>query len=166
MKLIPLSELGQPIEPISDLPKEAIDVGAAYVSLYQSVGYQSPWLGYLALVDGTCVGSCGFKAPPKDNRVEIAYFTFSAFEGKGMATRMAEALLSMSSRAAPQVVVAAQTLPRESSSTTILKKLGFKHVAILQHPEDGEVWEWQLAQQDGAADAGAKRPRQRVGKKI
>lgn len=98
--------------------------------------------------------------------MEIAYFTFSAFEGKGMATRMAEALLSMSSRAAPQVVVAAQTLPRESSSTTILKKLGFKHVAILQHPEDGEVWEWQLAQQDGAADAGAKRPRQRVGKKI
>ena len=145
MKLIPLSELGQPTEPISDLPKEAIDVGAAYVSLYQSVGYQSPWLGYLALVDGTCVGSCGFKAPPKDNRVEIAYFTFSAFEGKGMATRMAEALLSMSSRAAPQVVVAAQTLPKESPSTTILKKLGFKHVATLQHPEDGEVWEWQLA---------------------
>lgn len=145
MKLIPLSELGQPTEPISDLPKEAIDVGAAYVSLYQSVGYQSPWLGYLALVDGTCVGSCGFKAPPKDNRVEIAYFTFSAFEGKGMATRMAEALLSMSSHAAPQVVVAAQTLPKESPSTTILKKLGFKHVATLQHPEDGEVWEWQLA---------------------
>lgn len=159
MKLIPLSELGQPTEPISDLPKEAIDVGAAYVSLYQSVGYQSPWLGYLALVDGTCVGSCGFKAPPKDNRVEIAYFTFSAFEGKGMATRMAEALLSMSSHAAPQVVVAAQTLPKESPSTTILKKLGFKHVATLQHPEDGEVWEWQLAQQDGTADAAPKRPR-------
>ena len=145
MTIIPLSELGQPTEPISDLPKEAIDVGAAYVSLYQSVGYQSPWLGYLALVDGTCVGSCGFKAPPKDNRVEIAYFTFSAFEGKGMATRMAEALLSMSSHAAPQVVVAAQTLPKESPSTTILKKLGFKHVGTLQHPEDGEVWEWQLA---------------------
>lgn len=160
MKLIPLSELGQPAEPISDLPKEAIDVGAAYVSLYQSVGYQSPWLGYLALVDGTCVGSCGFKAPPKDNRVEIAYFTFSAFEGKGMATRMAEALLSMSSHAAPQVVVAAQTLPKESPSTTILKKLGFKHVATLQHPEDGEVWEWQLAQQDGTADAATKRLRE------
>ncbi len=152
MKLIPLSELGQPKEPISDLPKEAIDVGTAYVSLYQSVGYQSPWLGYLALVDDTCVGSCGFKALPKDNRVEIAYFTFSAFEGKGMATRMAEALLSISSRAAPQVVVAAQTLPKESPSTTILKKLGFKHVATLQHPEDGEVWEWQLAQQNGAAE--------------
>lgn len=160
MKLIPLSELGQPTEPISDLPKEAIDVGAAYVSLYQSVGYQSPWLGYLALVDGTCVGSCGFKAPPKDNRVEIAYFIFSAFEGKGMATRMAEALLSMSSHAAPQVVVAAQTLPKESPSTTILKKLGFKHVATLQHPEDGEVWEWQLAQQDGTADAATKRLRE------
>jgi len=159
LTIIPLSELGQPTEPISDLPKEAIDVGAAYVSLYQSVGYQSPWLGYLALVDGTCVGSCGFKAPPKDNRVEIAYFTFSAFEGKGMATRMAEALLSMSSRAAPQVIVAAQTLPKESPSTTILKKLGFKHVATLQHSEDGEVWEWQLAQQDGTADAATKRPR-------
>ena len=111
-------------------------------------------------MDGMCVGSCGFKAPPKDNRVEIAYFTFSAFEGKGMATRMAEALLSMSSHAAPQVVVAAQTLPKESPSTTILKKLGFKHVATLQHPEDGEVWEWQLAQQDGTADAATKRLRE------
>ena len=159
MKLIPLSESGQPTEPVGELPQEAIDVGAAYVSLYQTVGFQFPWLGYIALLDGTCVGSCGFKAPPKDNRVEIAYFTFPAFEGKGIATRMAEALLSISSRAAPHVVVAAQTLPIESPSTAILKKLGFRHVATLQHPEDGEVWEWQFARHGAPADANKQRGR-------
>lgn len=146
MKLISLSESGLPTEPISELPREAVEVGAAYVSLYRTVGYQSPWLGYLALLDETCVGSCGFKAPPRDNRVEIAYYTFPSFEGKGVATQMARTLLSMSRQAAPQVVVAAQTLPKECASTTILKKLGFKHVATLQHPEDGEVWEWRFAQ--------------------
>ena len=157
MKLFPLSESGQPTELIDELPKEAIDVGAAYVSLYQTVGFQSPWLGYIALIDGKCVGSCGFKAPPKDNRVEIAYFTFPPFEGKGIATQMVEALLAISSRAAPQVVVAAQTLPKESPSTTILKKLGFTHVATLQHPEDGEVWEWQFAQHGAPADTKKRR---------
>lgn len=144
MRLVALSPSGRPEEPIADLPGEALEVGSAYVTLYQAVGYQPPWLGYLAVMDGACVGSCGFKSPPQDDRVEIAYFTFPAFEGRGVATRMAEALVAITNETAPQVDVAAQTLPRESASTTILRKLGFEHVATLEHPEDGRVWEWRL----------------------
>jgi hypothetical protein len=48
------------------------------------------------------------------------------------------------------VIVAAQTLPEENASTTVLKKLRFRLVDILDHPEDGLIWEWQLS---GVAEA-------------
>jgi [ribosomal protein S5]-alanine N-acetyltransferase len=147
MRFVAILKSGHPEEPLLDLPQEAVEVGLAYIGLYQKVGYQAPWLGYLAFIDGVCVGSCGFKSPPHDNRVEIAYFTFPAFEGKGIATQMARALVEISIRAAPQATVAAQTLPMENASTTILKQIGFKHVTTLEHPEDGLVWEWHLAKQ-------------------
>jgi len=145
MRFVAILKSGQPEEPLLDLPKEAVAVGLAYIGLYQNVGYQPPWLGYLAIIDGVCVGSCGFKSPPRDNRVEIAYFTFPAFEGRGLATQMAQALVEVSISAAPRVTIAAQTLPMESASTSILKKIGFKHARTLEHPEDGLVWEWHLA---------------------
>lgn len=37
-----------------------------------------------------------------------------------------------------------QTLPEENASTSILKKLGFRLVGTVEHPEDGPVWEWEL----------------------
>jgi hypothetical protein len=41
--------------------------------------------------------------------------------------------------------VAAQTLPEENASTSVLKKLQFSFVGSVEHPEDGLVWEWQLS---------------------
>jgi len=32
----------------------------------------------------------------------------------------------------------------ESASTNILKKGGFKFIGIVEDPEDGQVWEWEL----------------------
>jgi hypothetical protein len=43
-----------------------------------------------------------------------------------------------------EVIATAQTLPRESASTAILKKLGFVLIGTVNDPEDGEVWEWQI----------------------
>jgi RimJ/RimL family protein N-acetyltransferase len=92
--------------------------------------------------DGSCVGTCGFKSVPRDGRVEIAYFSFPGNEGRGVATRMAAALVEIARGTDARVAVAAQTLPQESASTSVLKKLGFEHVDTLEHPEDGTVWEW------------------------
>ena len=108
------------------------------------VGYERPWLGYFVLDDLTCIGTCGFKGPPADNRVEIAYFTFPEYERRGYATRMARELVELARNANSSVVIAAQTLPQENASTTILKNIGFKLIGTVDHPEDGEVWEWQL----------------------
>ena len=120
------------------------DVVAAMTKLYAVAGYEHPWIGYLALEDGVFVGTCGFKSPPEDDRVEIAYFTFPEHEARGIATDMASKLIRVALDTNPDITVAAQTLPEENASTSILKKLNFACVDTIDHPEDGPVWEWQL----------------------
>ena len=135
-------KLEKPLASVSDLTSQVVE---ATTQLYNAVGYEPPWIGYLALEDGSCVGSCGFKSPPKDNRVEIAYFTFPGHESRGVATQMASALIRIATHKTPGVIVFAQTLPEENASTSILKKLQFSFVGSVEHPEDGMVWEWQLS---------------------
>jgi RimJ/RimL family protein N-acetyltransferase len=142
MKLIAINENGTPAEPLGPLPQLACDVCEPFRKFYNSQGFTPPWTGYLAEQDEVIVGSCGFKGAPADNRVEIAYFTFPEFEGRGLATQMARHLVDIALATSPEVTVAAQTLPEESASTAILRKLGFILKETLIHPEDGQVWEW------------------------
>lgn len=120
----------------------------ATVALYAREGFEPPWIGYVALQGEQPVGTCGFKAPPRDGRVELAYFTFPEFERRGIATAMAEALVELSVACDANIAIAAQTLPERNASHRVLEKLGFRHVATLEHPEDGTVWEW-LAERPG-----------------
>jgi ribosomal-protein-alanine N-acetyltransferase len=129
---------------VPSAPQIAAEVVKATTQLYQAVGYEPPWIGYLAIENGTCVGTCGFKSPPENNRVEIAYFTFPGHESRGVATRMAGELIRLALDKMPAVKVAAQTLPEKNASTSVLKKLRFHMVGTVDHPEDGQVWEWQL----------------------
>ncbi len=129
------------------MPQVAREVVKATTQLYLVVGYEPPWTGYLAIEDGTYVGSCGFKSPPLKNRVEIAYFTFPEYESRGVATQMATEIVRIALENMPGVIVAAQTLPEESASTSVLKKLRFRHVDSIEHPEDGLVWEWHLREE-------------------
>jgi ribosomal-protein-alanine N-acetyltransferase len=144
LDLIAITESGAPAKPLPSTPEMAAEVVQAMTQLYRAVGYEPPWIGYLAIENGECVGTCGFKSPPQDHRVEIAYFTFPEYESRGIATRMAAELIRMANNAMPALIVAAQTLPEENASTSILKKLKFRLVGIVDHPEDGLVWEWQL----------------------
>jgi [ribosomal protein S5]-alanine N-acetyltransferase len=140
-------ELAKAIAPASPLAANVIENTR---HLYQAAGYEPPWIGYLANEQGTCVGTCAFKSPPQNNRVEIAYFTFPEHESRGVATQMASELVRLALDKMPSVIVAAQTLPEENASTSVLKKLGFRLVGTVDHPEDGLVWEWQLS---GASEA-------------
>jgi ribosomal-protein-alanine N-acetyltransferase len=145
LQLIAITEDGRLAKPLASVPRLATEVVEATTQLYRTVGYEPPWVGYLALENGSCVGSCGFKSPPENNRVEIAYFTFPGHESRGVATRMASALIRIATNKKPAVTIAAQTLPEESASTSVLKKLQFRFVGSVEHPEDGLVWEWQLS---------------------
>lgn len=122
------------------------DVVAASVRLYEQRGFEPPWTGYLGLEDRLVVGACGFAAPPALGEVELAYFSFPGHEGRGVATRMVRALIDCTCAAAARARLAyiAHTLPRRDASTAILRKLGFKRLGALEHPDDGLVWKWRL----------------------
>lgn len=111
------------------------------------IGAVAPWSGYLAVDAGTAtvVGCGGFKGNPAgEGTVEIAYMTFPAFEGRGVATRIAGALVEIA-RATPAVrSVIAHTLAEPNASTRVLRKCGFEFAGDVVDPEDGPVWRWQL----------------------
>ena len=142
MRLIPIQRGGKLEDDVGPLPVEADGALQATAQLYQTVGFQLPWICYVAQANGRVVGTCGFKSGPLDGRVEIAYFTFPGYEGKGVATQMARQLLLIAKDAQPDLIVAAQTLPERNASHRVLEKLGFTCQGSLQHAEDGTVLEW------------------------
>jgi Acetyltransferase (GNAT) domain len=79
---------GEPMKaagPLNDTTRDACDKTA---NLYEAAGYPL-WMGYLVLENDTIVGTYAFRSPPRNGEVEIAYFTFPEFEGRGFATEMA-----------------------------------------------------------------------------
>lgn len=126
---------------LSDLANQVV---GANLDLYKKNGFKKPWRAYLALDGSKVVGTCAFKSPPHNGRVEIAYFTFPENEGRKIATKMAAHLITIARNESPQIQIFAQTLPEVNASTRILEKLGFSKIKSVQHPEDGEVWEWEL----------------------
>jgi ribosomal-protein-alanine N-acetyltransferase len=105
------------------------------------------WGGYLAVDEHTreVVGSCAFKTPPtEEGVVEIAYFTYPGFEGRGYATEMANTLVTLAGGSTTVRRVIAHTLPEKNASTRVLEKLGMAFVGEVMDPDDGRVWRWQV----------------------
>lgn len=148
MRLVPIGRSGEPEDASIAMSDIAKDVCAGTAILYRTVGFVPPWIGYLAVEGGEFAGTCAFKAPPTDGRVEIAYFTFPPHENRGIATRMARELVAIAQASAPGVRIVAQTLPERGASTSILRQLGFRPMGPVEHPEDGTVWEWHLQAPD------------------
>jgi len=122
------------------------DVVRQHEAFRQRTGAPARWGGYLAAdPEGRLVvGTCGFKgAPDAAGAVEIAYFTFPPYEGRGYATAMAAALCRTAAASGEVRRVLAHTLPRDSASTRVLTKLGFSRSGTVQDPEDGPVWRWE-----------------------
>lgn len=143
MKLIEIGENGGLLRDVAidDFLQEVIEATVAH---YQCTGFVPPWVGYVGVDGEVPVGVCGFKGPPADGRVEIAYGTAPGHEGKGVATALASELVKIARKTDDKMTVIAQTLPEENASTSILKKLGFVMTGTVDHPDDGLVWEWEL----------------------
>lgn len=144
LRLVPIGQDGTPPASIGSLPADARKVAEASVDLYRGTGFQPPWLCYLGFVGETCVGTCAFKAPPRANRVEIAFYTFPRHEGHGFATAMAAGLMDIAFEAQPGIRVIAHTPAEENAATAVLTKLGFHLTGRGHDTDDGEVWEWML----------------------
>ena len=143
MMLIEIGENGSLLRDVAkdDFLQEVIEATVAH---YQHTGFVPPWIGYVGVDGEVPVGVCGFKGPPADGRVEIAYGTAPGHEGKGVATALASELVKIARKTDNRITVIAQTLPEENASTSILKKLGFRMTGTVEHPDDGLVWKWGL----------------------
>lgn len=141
--LLPIGRDGTVAGFSGELDETAREWLTANVAYYELVGFVEPWIAYLGVREGVAVGSCAFKGAPRQGTVEIAYGTLPAFEGQGVATEMAAALVRMARKADPRVRIVARTLPQEGASTAILKANGFVLKGLVEDPEDGQVWEWE-----------------------
>jgi RimJ/RimL family protein N-acetyltransferase len=146
MYLVPIPRDGSVRLSGVTLPEVAMSVIASTVQMYERRGYVEPWVGYLAIEGGKCVGTCGFTSFPTGDVAEIAYFTFPDFEKRGVATRMAQRLIAIAQEYQSSVKIIAHTLKEENASTHILRKLGFVFTGAVDHPEDGNIWEWSYEQ--------------------
>ena len=103
------------------------------------------WFGYL-VVEGDSqqmAGTCSFKGPPIDHALEIAFFTFPGFEGRGIGTAMARFLLDRASHLPGVTGAIAHTAQEYNAATRILEKLGMKLAGSAQ--EEGDlVWLWRV----------------------
>lgn len=152
MELIPITISGRPAREVPELPDVALEALSGTAMLYRESGFEPPWIGYLVVEDGACVGTCAFRCAPREGRVELAYFSFPGHEGRGLATRMCGALVTMARTADPGILLTALTLPERNASTRVLEKSGFRRDREFVHPEDGLVWEWRLDPPAGSLD--------------
>ena len=144
LSFVEIGNNGEPKTPVGPLSDTAKDVCHKTALLYESAGSYPPWMGYLVLEKDTIVGTCAFRSPPRNGEVEIAYFTFPEFEGRGVATEMARHLIEIAQATAPGIRILAFTLPEKNVSNRILGKLDFNFAGETRDEDDRVVWRWEL----------------------
>jgi len=149
IKLLPIKQLLADNEEFLH-HQDCVETLEMSVQFYARVGYSIPWIGYYASMDGTLVGSGGFKGRPFDYKVEIAYGTFPAFQSKGIGTEICRQLVQLARATDPGVRVMARTLMEENHSAKILRRNGFEWQGIVNDPDDGDVWEWEYKTKDSS----------------
>ena len=142
-RLAPIGRDGRPTNG-ETLPAEVIETCKAMTEFYDRIGFEPPWIGYLALDGDEAVGGGAFVGPPTDNRVEIAYFTQPERQGRGYAAKTAAALVALAREARPGVEIWAKTEPEPGPSPSIHARLGFARDGTAIDHEIGECWAWLL----------------------
>ena len=140
--LVQCDPTGRPVEAVEVMSEPLLAACAQSADLYRRIGYQAPWVSYIAVDTDVGVGGGAFVGAPSDGVVEMAYFTLEEFQGRGFATQTAQKLLEIARSAAPSLSIKALTLPQQNPSTRILERLGFKVVGSAHDDDAGEVWEW------------------------
>jgi [ribosomal protein S5]-alanine N-acetyltransferase len=146
LKLVPqtLEEVHATVEAMT--PAEKAELSADWLTQLHASTSADPWIHGFSLLlrdTDTVVGKAGFKGPPADGVVEIAYGLSPEYQGKGYATEAAEALTAYAFQSGKVRVVRAHTLPESNASGRILTKCGFRRIGEVIDPEDGLVWRWE-----------------------
>jgi [ribosomal protein S5]-alanine N-acetyltransferase len=101
------------------------------------------WWNYLIIhrQAGKLIGSGGFKGPPSYNgEVEIGYEIAPAYQGQGLATEAARALVEYAFNNTAVRCVMANTLAEENASNHLLYKIGFEWMGEEEDLEETKFW--------------------------
>jgi ribosomal-protein-alanine N-acetyltransferase len=146
LKLVPqtLEQVHATVEAMT--PAEKAELSADWLAQLHASTSADPWIHGFSLLlrdTDTVVGKAGFKGPPADGVVEIAYGLSPEYQGKGYATEAVEALTAYAFESGKVRVVRAHTLPESNASGRVLTKCGFRRIGEVMDPEDGLVWRWE-----------------------
>jgi RimJ/RimL family protein N-acetyltransferase len=95
--------------------------------------------------DVRLIGTAGFKGLPEpDGSVEIGYEIADGYQGQGLATEAAAALIQDILQRSGVRFVKAHTLAEQNASVRVLQKLGFHFVREKIDIRDGKIWEFSL----------------------
>ena len=105
------------------------------------------WWTYLPIykAENKLIGSGGYQGKPDANgAVEIGYEISVAYHNRGLATEMTMGLVENAFQDPRVRSIIAHTLGEENPSTKVLSKCGFEKIAILNDPDEGLIWKWEL----------------------
>ncbi|MBK9016754.1 MAG: hypothetical protein IPM82_23240 [Saprospiraceae bacterium] len=137
MNLLPIHQKLEDNTAFQHLPDDVTYLSMS-VSYFGKIGYNPPWIGYYAEMDGQLVGNAAFKGQPVGGKVEIAYGTFEQFHGKASARKSVGNWCCWRSKLTLPSA-SWRTLPEPNYSTRILEKNNFRLLGIVDDLEDGEV---------------------------
>jgi RimJ/RimL family protein N-acetyltransferase len=129
---------------------EAREAIPALIGFFESLGGDLSWGSYFIILqkENKLIGSCGFKGKPDfDNYVEIGYEVHPRFQGRGIGTEAAKALVDFAFTKNISGVKA-HTLREENNSVRILKTLGFTFQGEIELMGEGPVWYWLLLKEN------------------
>jgi len=123
------------------------DVSPVWLDALRASTGPDAWRHGFAVVhrdDERIIGSAAFKGPPdEDGVVEIAYGIAPGYQGRGLATEAAGALVAFALERVDVTRIRAHTLPENNASGRVLAKNGFHQLGEVIDPEDGLVWRWE-----------------------
>lgn len=105
------------------------------------------WWNYLIIHrrDVRLVGACGYKGPPTpEGIVEIGYEIAESYQGQGLATETARALVEHAFAREGVAMIVAHTLAEENASVGVLRKTGFRFAGEEFDLDDGKIWRWEM----------------------
>ncbi len=77
--------------------------------------------------------------------MELAYFAFPLFEGRGLGKQMAARLVEMAQASDAVSTLVGLTRPETSKSSSVLQALGFTNSGEAHDSSDGLIWRWEKA---------------------
>jgi RimJ/RimL family protein N-acetyltransferase len=129
---------------------QLLSASSGFLSRLEKAKAADPWeFGFAVIhkIDNKLIGLCGFPGPPDSGGVaEIAYGIAPAYQGKGYATEVANALIDFASRDKSVRLLCAHTLAETNASTRVLEKCGFEKMSETVDPENNvPIWRWEKA---------------------